>query len=39
MKRGIIASVVKEIDWRGLPKAHKLLDYEEAVVMPGLIDV
>ncbi|GLT75082.1 hypothetical protein SLA2020_468330 [Shorea laevis] len=34
---GNIVSIVKEEDWKG--KSKELVDYGEAVVMPGLIDV
>ncbi|XP_031391013.1 allantoinase isoform X1 [Punica granatum] len=34
-----ITSVVKEEDWQGISKGERVLDYGEAVVMPGLIDV
>ncbi|KAK2976763.1 hypothetical protein RJ640_030113 [Escallonia rubra] len=36
---GNIISVVKEDDWRGNARSKSVLDYGEAVVMPGLIDV
>lgn len=37
VKGGNIVSIVKEEDWHG--KSKEVIDYGEAVVMPGLIDV
>ncbi|KAK7837869.1 allantoinase [Quercus suber] len=39
IKEGKILSIVKEEDWQGKSKVGHIVDYEEAVVMPGLIDV
>ncbi|XP_037492442.1 allantoinase isoform X2 [Jatropha curcas] len=39
VKEGNIVSIVKEEDWQGYSKRGPILDYGEAVVMPGLIDV
>ena len=39
IKEGKILSIVKEEDWQGKSKLGHIVDYEEAVVMPGLIDV
>lgn len=39
MKEGNIVSIVKEEDWQGNSKRGHIIDYGEAVVMPGLIDV
>lgn len=39
MKGQKIASVVKEENWHGISKGGYVLEYGEAVVMPGLIDV
>ncbi|XP_010431984.1 PREDICTED: allantoinase [Camelina sativa] len=37
---GIIVSVVKEVDWHKSQRSRvKVIDYGEAVLMPGLIDV
>lgn len=36
---GNILSVVKEEDWQGKVRTEQVLDYGEAVVMPGLVDV
>lgn len=38
VKGGNIISVVEE-DWQGIVKTGQVIDYGEAVVMPGLIDV
>ncbi|KAA8525044.1 hypothetical protein F0562_011462 [Nyssa sinensis] len=35
---GNIISVVEEGDWQGNIRSGKVIDYGEAVVMPGLID-
>jgi allantoinase len=32
-------SIIKEEDWHGNLKKGQIIDYGEAVVMPGLIDV
>ncbi|KAJ6402072.1 hypothetical protein OIU84_014195 [Salix udensis] len=34
-----IVSIIKEEDWHGDLKREQIIDYGEAVVMPGLIDV
>ncbi|KAF2303356.1 hypothetical protein GH714_017093 [Hevea brasiliensis] len=39
VKEGIIVSIVKEEDWQGNSKRGQIIDYDEAVIMPGLIDV
>ncbi|KFK31005.1 hypothetical protein AALP_AA6G056100 [Arabis alpina] len=40
VKGGIIVSVVKEVDWYKKQRSRvKVIDYGEAVVMPGLVDV
>lgn len=40
VKGGIIVSVVKEVDWHKSQRSRvKVIDYGEAVIMPGLIDV
>lgn len=40
MKGGIIVSVVKEADWHKKQRSRvKVIDYGEAVLMPGLVDV
>ncbi|KAJ4846568.1 hypothetical protein Tsubulata_043281 [Turnera subulata] len=39
VKEGNIVSVIKEADWQGNSKRGKIIDYGEAVVMPGFIDV
>lgn len=39
VKRGSIISVVDEVTWQGTVKNVEVIDYGEAVVMPGLIDV
>ncbi|KAG8635361.1 allantoinase isoform X2 [Manihot esculenta] len=39
VKEGNIVSIVKEEDWQGNSKRGHIIDYGEAVVMPGLIDV
>ncbi|CAH9093604.1 unnamed protein product [Cuscuta epithymum] len=39
VKGGSIISVVDEVTWRGTVKSGEVLDYGDAVVMPGLIDV
>ncbi|XP_059435708.1 allantoinase-like isoform X1 [Corylus avellana] len=39
IRGGKIASIVKEEDGRGNSKVGHIVDYGEAVVMPGLIDV
>jgi allantoinase len=40
VKGGIIVSVVKEVDWHKSQRSRvKVIDYGEAVLMPGLIDV
>lgn len=39
LKGGNIISVVEEKDWQGSVRSGQIIDYGEAVVMPGLIDV
>lgn len=39
IKDGKIASIVKEEEKHGKIKSENVIDYGEAVVMPGLIDV
>ncbi|KAL8468009.1 hypothetical protein ACS0TY_031308 [Phlomoides rotata] len=39
VKRGKIIAVVEGDNWRGNAWSHQIIDYGEAVVMPGLIDV
>lgn len=39
MKDGKIVAVVEGDDWRGSARTQQIIDYREAVVMPGLIDV
>ncbi|KAK6124334.1 hypothetical protein DH2020_041904 [Rehmannia glutinosa] len=39
VKGGKIISVVEGDDWRGKTWSNQVMDYGEAVVMPGLIDV
>ncbi|CAM8893643.1 unnamed protein product [Rhodiola kirilowii] len=39
IKQGIIASIVGESEWRGRARREEVIDFGEAVVMPGLIDV
>ncbi|XP_031116622.1 allantoinase [Ipomoea triloba] len=39
VKGGSIVSVVDGDNWRGTVKSGRVMDYGEAVVMPGLIDV
>lgn len=39
MKDGKILAVVEGDDWRENAWSHQIIDYGEAVVMPGLIDV
>lgn len=40
VKGGIIVSVVKEADWHKKQRSRvKVIDYGEAVLMPGLVDV
>lgn len=39
IREGKIASIVKEEDRHGNSKVGHIVDYGEAVVMPGLIDV
>ncbi|XP_030543600.1 allantoinase isoform X3 [Rhodamnia argentea] len=39
VKGKFITSVVTENDWRGTSKGEQVIDYGEAVVMPGLVDV
>lgn len=39
VKGKFITSVVTENDWRGASKGEQVIDYGEAVVMPGLVDV
>ncbi|XP_011027852.1 PREDICTED: allantoinase [Populus euphratica] len=39
VKEDKIVSIVKEEDWHGNLKRGQIIDYGEAVVMPGLIDV
>ncbi|CAI0589751.1 unnamed protein product [Linum tenue] len=39
VKEGKIASVVKGEDWKGDSKTKQIIDYGDAVVMPGLVDV
>ncbi|CAA0817922.1 Allantoinase [Striga hermonthica] len=39
VKGGKIVSVVEGDDWRGKTWTNQIMDYGEAVVMPGLIDV
>ncbi|KAG7619595.1 Allantoinase [Arabidopsis suecica] len=40
VKGGIIVSVVKEVDWHKSQRSRvKVIDYGEAVLMPGLVDV
>ncbi|GER36467.1 allantoinase [Striga asiatica] len=39
VKGGKIVSVVEGDDWRGKTWTNQVMDYGEAVVMPGLIDV
>jgi len=39
VKGKFITSVVTENDWQGASKGEQVIDYGEAVVMPGLVDV
>lgn len=39
VRDGFIASVVKAEDWMGSSDQVEVIDFGEAVVMPGLIDV
>ena len=39
MKDEKIVAVIEGDDWRGNAWTHQIIDYGEAVVMPGLIDV
>lgn len=39
MKEGKIVSIVKEEEKDGKTKLENVIDYGDAVVMPGLIDV
>jgi allantoinase len=39
VKEEKIVSIIKEEDWHGNLKRGQIIDYGEAVVMPGLIDV
>ncbi|KAK9681942.1 hypothetical protein RND81_10G038600 [Saponaria officinalis] len=39
IKDGKIVTVVRQEDWRGNEKRVQIIDFGEAVVMPGLIDV
>lgn len=39
VKGGKIIAVVEGDNWRGNAWSHQIIDYGEAVVMPGLIDV
>ncbi|XP_010529415.1 PREDICTED: allantoinase-like [Tarenaya hassleriana] len=39
VKGGIIASVVKEENWNQRKSLVEVIDYGEAVIMPGLVDV
>ncbi|XP_057949263.1 allantoinase isoform X2 [Malania oleifera] len=39
VREGNIASVVKEEDWLGNVRRGQVVDFGEAVIMPGLIDV
>ncbi|XP_074307676.1 allantoinase [Silene latifolia] len=36
---GKVISIVKDEQWRGITKGDQIVDFGEAVVMPGLIDV
>lgn len=36
---GLIKSLIKEEDWHGRVRTEQVIDYGEAVVMPGLVDV
>ncbi|KAH9627313.1 hypothetical protein KSS87_016774 [Heliosperma pusillum] len=39
IKDGKVISIVKEEQWRGITKQDQIVDFGEAVVMPGLVDV
>lgn len=39
MNEGLIKSLIKEEDWQGRVTTEQVIDYGEAVVMPGLVDV
>ncbi|WOG85168.1 hypothetical protein DCAR_0104355 [Daucus carota subsp. sativus] len=36
---GLIKSLIKEGDWQGRVHTEQVIDYGEAVIMPGLVDV
>lgn len=39
MNGGLIKSLIKEGDWQGRVHTEQVIDYGEAVIMPGLVDV
>ncbi|KAL8113808.1 hypothetical protein AgCh_020918 [Apium graveolens] len=39
VNNGLIKSLIKEEDWQGRVRTEQVIDYGEAVVIPGLVDV